>query len=119
MVLVDTSVWIQHLRKGHPLLKKLLEDGEVLTCPFVIGEIAMGSIGNRAEILALLRTLPQCRQASHDEVMHFVETNGLAGTGIGYIDAHLLASGRLFGVPIFTLDGNLKSAARRLAMNYL
>ena len=95
MILVDTSVWIEHLRSASVILSELLGDGEVLGHPFVLGELALGNLGRRGEILHMLRRLPQADSASHREVLQFVDREALFGRGIGYVDAHLLAAARL------------------------
>ena len=112
-MLVDTSVWIDHLRRGNTTLAALLERGEVLCHPFVIGELACGILRNRAEILSLLEALPQAALADHAEVLGFLEKHGLPGEGIGWIDAHLLASARLARAALWTYDRALASAAAR------
>jgi len=111
MVLVDTSVWVDHLRRGVPLLGDLLVAGEVMTHRFVIGELACGDLANRAEVLALLVALPPVTVATHLEVLHLVDTYSLHGVGIGWIDAHLLASARLSHVALWTRDRRLRAAA--------
>lgn len=111
-VLVDTSVWIDHLRKGRADLRACLETGEVVCHPFVVGELACGTIRQRDEVLSLLAALAQITVADHAEVMHLVEAHQLMGTGLGWIDAHLLASAQLDGVTLWTLDRPLKKAAR-------
>ena len=116
MILVDTSVWVDHLRHGNAALAARLDTGEVLTHPFVIGELACGGARRRREILASLATLPQAPVASHDEVLAFVDAQKLSGSGIGWIDAHLLASTRLSGVNLWTLDRSLAAAAHRLGI---
>ena len=113
-MLVDTSVWVDHLRRGNAILAPHLGRAEVWCHPFVIGELACGRLKNRREVLALLTALPQVRQADHDEVLAFVESNGLGGSGIGWVDAHLLASAMLTSVPLWTLDRRLASMARAL-----
>ena len=90
LVLVDTSVWINHLRHGDAVLASALEEGNVLTHPFVIGELACGTLRGRAEILRLLSELPQAPVASNAEVLAFIERRQLMGRGIGFVDAHLL-----------------------------
>jgi len=95
MILVDTSVWINHLRVGEDRLGALLHSGQVLTHPFVIGELACGNIHNRADVLKLLKNLPQAPVASQEEILYFVENNKMMGRGIGFIDAHLMASAAL------------------------
>lgn len=115
-MLVDTSVWVEHLRHGYAALASNLDEGEVWTHPFVIGEISCGYLRHRAEVLALLQALPLAEIADHDEVLRFVEAASLAGAGIGWVDAHLLAASRLAGISLWTLDRRLGSAARRLRL---
>jgi len=116
MTLVDTSVWIQHFRSGSRRLKTLLEDGEVVTHPFVIGELACGNLGNRAEILDLLGRLPQTPTAEHHEVMALVAGRRLYGRGIGWVDAHLLAAALLVDSGLWTLDRPLATVAAALGV---
>ena len=118
LVLVDTSVWVSHLAKGHAELRALLEQAEVVCHPFVIGELACGNITNRAGILSLLQELPQARVAEHDEVLRFIEAHRLAGRGLGFIDAHLLASTVLTRVRLWTADRQLHQAAAALGVAY-
>jgi predicted nucleic acid-binding protein len=119
MVLVDTSVWIQHLRQGSATLARQLIDGQVVSHPFVVGELACGNIRNRSEILGLLNSLPCAEVASHNEVLRFMDAHPLMGKGLGYIDMHLLVSAVLTGVPIWTLDRRLRETAGRLDLAYL
>ena len=117
MILVDTSVWIDHLRAGNRLLVELLEAGNVLVHPFVIGEIALGNLKQRELILGALADLPQAVVARDDEVMPFIEGSGLFGRGIGYLDVHLLASIRLTaGSLLWTHDRRLRDIAEQLGM---
>jgi len=120
MILVDTSIWIDHIRKGDAELVRLLGEGQVLSHPFVVGEIAMGSIANRKIVLSSIEKLPAVTMARHDEVMTFVAKHSLFGLGIGYIDAHLLASAQLtpYGV-IWTRDRRLQDIAAGLLLAYL
>ncbi len=118
MVLVDTSVWVEHLRRGLPELAKLLDAGSVVCHPFVLGELACGNLRNRREILELLQTLCTCPVVTHEEVLSFIETNRLVGRGLGYIDMQLLASTRLSGISLWTLDRPLKAAGSRLNIAY-
>ncbi|MDA1081642.1 MAG: type II toxin-antitoxin system VapC family toxin [Gemmatimonadetes bacterium] len=111
MILADTSVWIEHLRRGNATLRTLLEAGESATHPFVIGELACGALGNRAEVLGLLERLPMLPVAEHHEVLAFVEAHRLMRRGLGWIDVHLLASAVLGGARILTLDRRLAAAA--------
>jgi predicted nucleic acid-binding protein len=118
MVLADTSVWIAHLREGAVGLDTVLNEGHVLCHPFVIGELACGNLKNRVEILLLLQALPAAAPAEHDEVMQFIDTHGLMGKGLGYIDAHLLVSAALTQVPLWTLDKKLRESSCRLGLSY-
>ena len=112
MILADTSVWLDHLRRGSEDLARLLEAGDVLVHPFVIGELACGNLRNRGEILGLLAGLPAAVTASDAEVLHFVEERRLSGKGIGWIDAHLLASAALTaGARLWTRDRRLATIA--------
>jgi predicted nucleic acid-binding protein len=119
MVLVDTSVWVNHLRRGDIQLEELLLDGEVVCHPFVIGELACGNIKNRSEILALLQALPAVPTIDLAEYLYFIEQNHLSGTGIGFVDVHLLASSQLSGIPLWTNDKRLKEIARKLKVLYI
>ena len=115
MILVDTSVWIDHLRKGESRLRFLLESGRVLSHPFVVGELAMGSFKQRGVLLEGLRNLPQATVAYDDEVLGFITTKALFGLGIGYIDAHLLAAAKLTpGTFFWTRDRRLREVATKL-----
>lgn len=116
MTLVDTSVWMDHFRRRNELLADLLHGGEVLLHPFVVGELALGGLRSRAEAMSLLASLPQLPVAGHDEVLALVESRRLAGTGIGWVDAHLLASALMAGVGIFTADKPLLRAGRALGI---
>jgi predicted nucleic acid-binding protein len=107
MILVDTSVWVEHLRTGTVGLEALLNDGHVVCHPFIIGELACGNLKNRAEILSLLQDLPMSSRADDDEVMQFIEYQKLMGKGLGYIDIHLLISALLTGIPLWTIDKRL------------
>jgi predicted nucleic acid-binding protein len=116
VVLVDTSVWVDHLRHSADSLTSLLENGEVLCHPFIIGELACGNLNNRREILSLLHELPTARMPEDHEVLHFIEQHKLHGQGIGYIDISLLTSCRLSGAPLWTIDKKLNSAAKTLRL---
>jgi predicted nucleic acid-binding protein len=111
MVLVDTSVWIDHFRRGNPGLVDQLNKPAVLCHPFVIGELACGILQNRTEVLELLQALPSAPVARQHEVLHLLQERHLYGRGLGWIDAHLLASARLMDCPIWTLDKTLAKAA--------
>jgi predicted nucleic acid-binding protein len=116
MILVDTSVWIDHLRRSNPGLESLLLDGEVLAHAFVAGELACGDLSNRAEILSLLEDLPRAPLAEHEEVMRLVDHRHLWGHGVGWINMHLLASTLLARCAIWTLDGRLARVASSLGL---
>lgn len=115
-MLVDTSVWIDHLRNDREDLRARLEAGDVVCHPFILGELACGTIRKRDELLSLLAALSQVAVAEHDEVMQLLDTHQLMGKGLGWIDAHVLASARLAGVTLWTLDGPLKRAAQKLGV---
>ena len=114
MILVDTSIWVHHLRKGDGELASLLREGVVLCHPFVIGELACGNLKNRDEILSLLEALPMSTAASHEEVLHLVSDRKLHGKGLGWIDMHLLASALLSKTKLWTKDKTLTAVAREL-----
>lgn len=116
MILVDTSVWVDHLRKGDARLKALLGAGQVLVHSFVIGELALGNLSQREAILRSLQDLPQAVSAGDGEVLGFIEQNALFGLGIGYVDAQLLASARLSAARLWTHDKRLHEAASRLGL---
>lgn len=118
MVLVDTSIWIDHLRSGNAKLTRLLNDGKVAIHPFIIGELACGNLKNRKEILSLLHALPRIKKAEDDEVLFFIEKHKLHGLGIGLIDIHLLASCKLEKVKLFTKDKRLNAAAEKLELKH-
>ena len=118
MVLVDTSVWVSHLRDGNAELATLLNDGMVLCHPLIIGELACGNLKDGDVILSFLKLLPRCIEAEHEEVLSFIENNRIMGKGIGYTDAQLAASAVLAGVPIWTLDKKLAHVAGGLHIKY-
>jgi len=118
MVLVDTSVWVSHLRYGNAGLEKLLNAGEVVCHPFIVGELACGNLKNRHEILAHLQSLPMAVAADHEEVLKFIENHQLMGKGLGYIDVHLIAAALLTNVPLWTFDKTLDKIGKRIGINY-
>jgi predicted nucleic acid-binding protein len=118
VVLVDTSIWVAHLRQGNTQLETLLNEGTVVCHPFIIGELACGAMKNRMQILSLLQSLPMAKAAEHSEVLPFIEHNRLMGKGLGYIDVHLLASAVLTGVPLWTLDRKLQQSSAKLRIDY-
>ena len=119
MILVDTSVWVDHLRDSDKGLIDLLNDCQVLMHPFILGELACGNRAHRDEFLGLLKGLPRSTVATEDEVLLFIDRQVLMGQGIGYIDAHLLAAVALEGMArLWTRDKRLHIAAERLSLAY-
>lgn len=118
MLLVDTSVWVRHFREGDPDLEKLLNDGEVMCHPYIVGELACGNLKNRSEVLSLLHLLPPATLANHEEILQFIEENQLMGKGLGYVDVHLSASALLTGVQMWTDDRMLNEANEVLGIRY-
>ena len=118
MIVVDTSIWIDHLRRGNRLLAMLLEEGEVVCHPFVIGELACGSMARRRAILEFLHALPQTEPAEHDEILRFIEDRRLHGGGIGLIDAHILWAAVSQAHELWTRDTRLRRIALRLGVAF-
>jgi len=118
MVLVDTSVWVSHLRKGDSHLQALLLDGSIICHPFIIGELACGKIKNRTEVLSLLQALPMAEVIEQDELLIFIERYYLMRAGLGFVDVHLLVSAVLMDVSLWTLDKKLKQASSRLNIDF-
>ncbi len=116
MILADTSVWVDHLRRANARMASLLAEGEIAGHPFVIGEIALGHLKHRQEILALLSDLPQATLADHGEVLRFVEQRKLAASGLGWVDVHLLAAAALDRCGLWTLDRRLAAVASSLGL---
>lgn len=120
MVLIDTSVWVDHLQRRNAELVVLLNHGQVLAHPFVIGELALGSLLQRNTVLEALQNLPACAMATDVEVLNFINSHTLHGIGIGYIDVHLLAAARLTPTAkLWTLDKRLQAAATRLGLSFI
>ncbi len=118
MVLVDTSVWIDHLRGTDSRLAGLLEDGAVAVHPFVIGELACGTLANRAQILSLLDSLPSTQRVEDGELLYFIDQQTLHGRGLGLIDMHLLASSYLAGQFLWSNDRRLKAVAIEMGIDF-
>lgn len=117
MILVDTSVWINHFHKNDVRLARLLEEDSVYTHPFIIGELACGNINNRTEILNLIQSLPKIQVANYEEILYFVEKNKLFGRGLGYIDVHLVASCIIANARLYTHDKKLANIAIDFSIN--
>ncbi len=114
MILVDTSVWIDHLQGSDSRLVQALQDGQVLAHPWVTGELALGHLSGRSEILGLMAQLPQATVATDVEVLTLVDSHRLFGLGVGYVDVHLLAATLLTqGARLWTRDKRLAAIARR------
>jgi predicted nucleic acid-binding protein len=117
LILVDTSIWVDHLRRHDGRLSALLEVGRVLIHPFIVGEIACGSLADRDTLLELLQDLPKATVADPREVLLFIDRHRLHGKGIGYVDVHLLAAVSLtHGASLWTNDKRLRAAAQALGM---
>ena len=119
MILVDSSVWVDHLRTGEPSLVALLNSSQVLMHPFVVGELACGNLKNRKVVLSLLQDLPSVPVATDEEVWFFIERHSLMGRGIGYVDAHLLAAVVLAGAEqLWTRDKRLGAVAGSMKLAF-
>lgn len=119
MILVDTSVWVDHLRTGGKVLAGLLDAGRVLAHPFVVGELALGNLRQRETVLSALSGLPSSDIATDTEVLHFIDRHALFGRGVGYVDVHLLAAVRLTaGTELWTRDRRLHGVAAELGMAF-
>ncbi len=119
MILVDTSIWVDHLRVTDPALTALLEADKVVSHAFVIGELACGNLRRRQEILSLLHDLPQADIAEEKEVLHLIDHHRLMGSGIGYVDAHLLASTLLTdSLRLWSRDRRVTDIALRLKISF-
>lgn len=111
MILVDTSVWVDHFRNGNDRLRDLLLNDKAACHPMVIGELACGHLKRRDELLALLLALPTVERASDEDALFFIDRHHLWGRGLGLVDIHLLASCSLSQIPLWTLDAKLRRAA--------
>ena len=118
MVLVDTSVWVEHFRRGEPGLRTLLYEGEVACHPFVIGELACGHLKSREQTLSLLKTLPSAALVEPDEILFFIEERKLVGLGLGLVDVHLLASCLISRTKLWTLDKRLRAIAAKFGITH-
>jgi predicted nucleic acid-binding protein len=118
VILVDTSVWIDHFRQASRTLSSLLDRDEVILHPFVLGELACGNLSNRKEIIALLHALPVVIKADDDEIIFFIERHALMGRGVGLIDMHLLASCHIDKCSLWTKDRRLNGVAIEMGIQY-
>jgi predicted nucleic acid-binding protein len=112
VILVDTSIWIDFLRDGNDLLKEFLEKGQVMVHPLIVGELSCGNISKRKNFLQLINELPQAKESSHQEVLHFIESKKLYGKGVGFVDLHILCSAILSNTPLWTGDKRLAKITR-------
>ena len=117
-ILVDTSVWIKHLRESEKNLVRLLEQGLVACHPFIIGELACGGIKNRSEIISLLNDLPSTDILDHNEIMEFIEYRKIMNRGIGYVDVHLLGSALVSETSLWTFDKALRKLANQFSIEF-
>jgi predicted nucleic acid-binding protein len=116
VILVDTSVWVDHFRRGNARLVRLLEEGTVVCHSFVLGELTLGNLARDREVSGLLAELPSAPAIDHDEAMQFVARHRLAGSGVGWVDVHLLGSAALGDFQLWTLDRKLGRVAERLGL---
>jgi len=119
VILLDTSVWVDHLRRSDSRVVGVLESGQAAAHAFVIGELACGNLKSRVRVIELLQALPQAPLAMDDEVLYFIERHELMGRGIGYVDAHLLAAASISGSSLWTRDKRLREVATGLGVAYL
>ena len=117
MILVDTSVWIDHFRNENKLLASLLSNGAVVMHEFILGELAIGNFKNRKPILDLLDSIPKISKLTLSEFLFFVERNSFWGKGVGFVDLHILGATKLEGIKIWTLDKRLNSLASLLDLD--
>ena len=116
MILIDTSVWADHLHRPNSSLLDGISDGLVVHHPFVTGELALGNPANRMRLVEMLDSLPQMETIEHSALMEFIEENDIGGTGVGFVDAHLLASAHRHGFDLWTTDKRLAIQAERLGL---
>jgi predicted nucleic acid-binding protein len=117
-ILVDTSVWVKHLRENEKNLIRLLEQGLVACHPFIIGELACGGIKNRYEIISMLNDLPSTDILDHYDIMEFIEYRKIMNKGIGYVDVHLLASALVSETALWRFDKALRNISKQLSIQY-
>ena len=119
VIIADTSVWIAHFRQKNHHLEALLNEALIAVHPFIVGELACGRLKNRREILSLLQALPEASLINQTELLHFIDKRGLVASGIGFVDAHLLASTELMRGLLWTSDKGLQHAAARMDLAYV
>ncbi|WP_371396320.1 type II toxin-antitoxin system VapC family toxin [Fretibacter rubidus] len=117
MILADTSIWIDHLRKSDPVFSNQLTAGDIVMHPFIMGEILLGSLSNHTVIETALSEMPQALKASDKEVMFYINSAKIHGRGIGWVDTHLLVSAKLSGARLVTRDKRLADVARELGFD--
>lgn len=118
MIIVDANIWIDHFRLADPHLLEIGEEGSLRMHPYTVGELALGNFAHHSKIITQLQKLPAAQVTSHANVMHFMISRGLSGTGIGYVDCHLLASAVLMQATVWTRDKRLAAQANRLRIDY-
>jgi predicted nucleic acid-binding protein len=118
LVLADTSVWVDHLRRGDAVLAGLLDEGQVISHPYITGELACGNLKNRTEVLSLLKSLPTVVQPDDEEILFFVDKKHLHGKGLGYVDVSLLAACLMNDTPMYTRDIRLNIVAHQLGVAF-
>ena len=119
LVLADSSIWVTHFKEGQKHLTQLLEQGLIACHPYIIGELACGSLKKRREIIQLLEALPVVDVLDNTEIIEFIESRKLMSIGIGYVDIHLLGSSLLSNTPLWTFDKALVKAAKFLDIAYI
>lgn len=119
MIIADTSVWVDHLKKGDARLAARLEEGRILMHAWIIGELSLGALKRRDSLLQSLHELPQAPVCAPDEVLHFIQASALSGRGVGLVDAHMLASAKLIGATLWTRDRRLAEEAGRLGLEFV
>jgi predicted nucleic acid-binding protein len=117
LVLADTSIWIDHFRRSNFQLARLLDRGDIVMHPFVVGELVLGKVAKIAEMIDFFHFLPATIVASTDEILEFIAKRKLSGSGIGYVDVHLLAAAALMPETlVWTRDKKLRAAAQALSL---
>ncbi len=118
MIIADTSIWVQHFRRGLPNFKKILFDGRICMHPVVLGELAVSNLASRARVLAALKILPRTKIATQEECLDFIENHSLYGHGVGWNDVQLIVAARISGNRLWSLDHRLSKAAVGLGVAF-